>query len=88
MSSETAAERRPSVFLSLAPATSDSYPQSQASRAALATATATDIAQPAAPIQRRSSSISSGYKVLKLGPVHWGEHPTEHKEDFHEVSSP
>lgn len=74
-------ERRPSVFLSLAPATSASYPQTQASRAA-----ATEVAQPAAPVQRRSSSVgSNGYKVLKLGPVHWGEHADDHKADFHEV---
>jgi hypothetical protein len=63
-------------FLTLAPATSESYPQTQA--------------KPARPAQRRSSSVSStssGFKVLKLGPVHWGEHPDEHKEDFHELSS-
>ncbi|KEY70484.1 hypothetical protein S40285_05263 [Stachybotrys chlorohalonatus IBT 40285] len=65
-------------FLTLAPATSDSYPQTQAK----------PIGRPAA--QRRSSSVSStssGFRVLKLGPVHWGEHPDEHKEDFHELSS-
>lgn len=72
--------RLPSGFLSLAPATSASYPQTPASRAG-------EVAQPAAPKERRSSSVSSGYKVLKLGPVHWGEHPDEHKEDFHEVAN-
>ncbi|UNI23566.1 hypothetical protein JDV02_009379 [Purpureocillium takamizusanense] len=37
---------------------------------------------------RRSSSSSSngtGYRVLKLGPVHWGEHLDDHKLDYHET---
>ncbi|KAG5980953.1 hypothetical protein E4U54_006712 [Claviceps lovelessii] len=73
-------------FLPLAPATSASYPRAPASRASTA--------QPAgeAPIvHRRSSSSSSSsspsgsrHRILKLGPVHWGEHLDEHKEDFHE----
>ncbi|GAW22698.1 hypothetical protein ANO14919_122410 [Xylariales sp. No.14919] len=68
---------RPTAFLSLAPETSASYP------------TARDIKPAAHP--RRSSSVSSagstgGLRVLKLGPVHYGEHPDEHKEDFHEVA--
>jgi hypothetical protein len=66
-------------FLSLAPATSSSYPRAQVVEAVDANAA------PRPAIQRRSSSISSGYKVLKLGPVHWGEHQDDHKEDFHEV---
>ncbi|KAI0021102.1 hypothetical protein F4780DRAFT_778852 [Xylariomycetidae sp. FL0641] len=66
-------DRRPSTFLSLAPATSGSYPS------------ASNI-KPAGP--RRSSSVSSvgSLRFLKLGPVHWGEHPDEHKEDFHDVA--
>ncbi|KAI1288915.1 hypothetical protein F5Y03DRAFT_72021 [Xylaria venustula] len=68
---------RPTTFLSLAPETSASYP------------TAQDIKPAAHP--RRSSSVSSAsstgsLRVLKLGPVHYGEHPDEHKEDFHEVA--
>ncbi|KAI0517146.1 hypothetical protein F5B22DRAFT_655173 [Xylaria bambusicola] len=68
---------RPSTFLSLAPETSASYP------------TAQDIKPALHP--RRSSSVSSAgsapsLRVLKLGPVHYGEHPDEHKEDFHEVA--
>ncbi|PHH92832.1 hypothetical protein CDD83_4504 [Cordyceps sp. RAO-2017] len=73
---EQAFPRRPSGFLPLAPATSSSYPQPPASRAGTTSG----------PSSRRSSSASSvggGYKVLKLGPVHWGEHPDEHKEDFY-----
>lgn len=74
-----------SVFLSLAPTTSSSYPfkvQQQQTEA---------VASPApAPIKRRTSSVSSagsagsgGLRFLKLGPVHYGEHPDEHKEDWH-----
>ncbi|KAI1353399.1 hypothetical protein F5Y01DRAFT_312891 [Xylaria sp. FL0043] len=68
-------QTRPTTFLSLAPETSASYP------------TAQDIKPAAHP--RRSSSVSSAssigsLRVLKLGPVHYGEHPDEHKEDFHE----
>ncbi|KAJ8120540.1 hypothetical protein ONZ43_g2775 [Nemania bipapillata] len=71
---------RPVTFLSLAPETSASYP------------TAQDIKPAAHP--RRSSSVSSTgsvggtgiLRVLKLGPVHYGEHPDEHKADYHEVA--
>lgn len=78
----------PSTFLSLAPATSDSYPQMPVPRAVLAAVgDSAEIAEPAVPTKPRSSSTSSGYKVLKLGPVHWGEHPDEHKEDFYEVAA-
>ncbi|KAI9171780.1 hypothetical protein HJFPF1_01271 [Paramyrothecium foliicola] len=71
-------------FLTLAPATSASYPRVQSTQAVEPLVNANAAPRPAA--QRRSSSVSSGYKVLKLGPVHWGEHQDEHKEDFHEVS--
>ncbi|KAH8682458.1 hypothetical protein BX600DRAFT_506054 [Xylariales sp. PMI_506] len=69
--------QQPMVFLSLAPTTSESYPTTQAPQ------------RPAAP--RRSSSQSSSDSVnrlryLKLGPVHYGEHPDEHEEDFSEVA--
>lgn len=82
-------ERRPSAFLSLAPATSASYPRAPASRAAEAAGNS-GVAAPAGPSSRRSSSGSngsngSGYRVLKLGPVHWGEHQDDHKGDFHEA---
>ncbi|KAG5948594.1 hypothetical protein E4U53_006232 [Claviceps sorghi] len=66
-----------SFFLPLAPATSASYPQAPARRAPAE----------AKPVHRRSSSASSGgsrHRILKLGPVHWGEHLDEHKDDFHE----
>ncbi|KAM4058422.1 hypothetical protein HRG_006608 [Hirsutella rhossiliensis] len=72
--------RRPSGFLCLAPATSSSYPQMPASRPAPANG--------AEPSSRRSSSASStGPRVLKLGPVHWGEHLDDHKEDFYSEKS-
>ncbi|KAK2593213.1 hypothetical protein QQS21_009100 [Conoideocrella luteorostrata] len=75
-----------SFFLPLAPATSASYPQAPASRAATnVDGQSTTAAQPS---RRRSSSSSSsttsGHRILKLGPVHWGEHQDDHKEDFHE----
>ncbi|KAF4783946.1 hypothetical protein HER10_EVM0002101 [Colletotrichum scovillei] len=71
-----------SVFLSLAPTTSSSYPFRQQQQAA-ATTTTTE----PAPLKRRTSSMSSdgsnGLRFLKLGPVHYGEHPDEHKSDWH-----
>ncbi|KAG6007996.1 hypothetical protein E4U21_005230 [Claviceps maximensis] len=70
-------------FLPLAPATSASYPQAPAARAPSASQAAGET-----PIvhRRTSSSSSSGsrHRILKLGPVHWGEHLDDHKEDFHE----
>lgn len=69
-------EQRPMVFLTLAPTTSESYPTSQSTQTVAPTG-----------IARRSSSQSGDkLRFLKLGPVHWGEHPDEHKEDFHEVA--
>ncbi|EPE10796.1 hypothetical protein F503_05891 [Ophiostoma piceae UAMH 11346] len=90
-----AADRRPSFFLSLAPATSNSYPKKQESfSGGSAPVVAADAAAPveADAKQRRSSSLSStnstapGLRILKLGPVHWGEHRDEHKGDWHEVA--
>jgi hypothetical protein len=64
----------PSAFLSLAPTTSSSYPQMPAS------------SPDALPESRRSSSSSTtGFRVLKLGPVYWGQHADDHKDDFHDV---
>jgi hypothetical protein len=79
-SSASSSQPTSPFFLSLAPATSSSYPRLQASSAA-------GVVPQAAAKPRRSSSLSSGYKVLKLGPVHWGEHQDEHKDDFYELSS-
>lgn len=87
-------ERRPSNFLSLAPKTSDSYPRTQRAKQQPLTAEAlADAAKEnsasAEAMKRRTSSLSSdGSKLrfLKLGPVHWGEHQDDHKEDFHEVA--
>ncbi|GAB0139187.1 hypothetical protein EsDP_00007400 [Epichloe bromicola] len=82
-----------SFFLPLAPATSASYPQAPASRAVPAQAVSGEAAVAAEPVRRRSSSSissssssssGSGHRILKLGPVHWGEHLDDHKEDFHE----
>ncbi len=88
-----AADRRPSYFLSLAPATSNSYPKTQESAYISSTAVAADDAAALVDAkQRRSSSLSStnstapGLRILKLGPVHWGEHRDEHKGDWHEVA--
>ncbi|KYK54641.1 hypothetical protein DCS_06601 [Drechmeria coniospora] len=74
------------TFLSLVPATSASYPQAPVSRAGGSNETS---AVPAEPSLRRSSSSASttGYRVLKLGPVHWGEHLDEHKEDFYDTAA-
>jgi hypothetical protein len=70
-----------SNFLSLAPATSPSYPKKPVT-------TSRSHARPAAPRRSSSgssSSSSSGYRILKLGPVHYGEHPDDHKDDFHDI---
>ncbi|OAA46841.1 hypothetical protein NOR_02477 [Metarhizium rileyi] len=75
-----------SFFLPLAPTTSASYPQAPVSRASREAAAETTPAPE--PVRRRSSSSSSGgYRVLKLSPVHWGEHLDDHKEDFHEATA-
>lgn len=67
-------EMAPSSFLSLAPATSSSYPQMPSTRSG------------EIPERRRSSSGSTtGFRVLKLGPVYWGEHEGDHKDDFHDI---
>ncbi len=69
-------ERVVPTFLSLAPATSASYPQPKK-------------AQPAGEQKRRTSSTSSDgskHRILKLGPVHWGQHLDDHEEDWHEVA--
>ncbi|KAF9875788.1 hypothetical protein CkaCkLH20_06720 [Colletotrichum karsti] len=72
-----------SVFLSLAPTTSSSYPFKAQQTTAVASPA------PEQPLKRRTSSVSSagssnnGLRFLKLGPVHYGEHPDEHKEDWH-----
>ncbi|KAI0849605.1 hypothetical protein F5Y00DRAFT_54441 [Daldinia vernicosa] len=68
---------QPQMFLSLAPTTSASYPTAQSIK-------------PATHARRSSSQSSVGsvnsLRFLKLGPVHYGEHPGEHKEDYHEVA--
>ncbi|KAK7430219.1 hypothetical protein QQZ08_003194 [Neonectria magnoliae] len=83
----------PSAFLSLAPATSASYPKKQV-RSHNRAQNIPSGSEAVEELPRRSSSASSistssnsnnSYRVLKLGPVHWGEHPDEHKEDFHDI---
>jgi hypothetical protein len=99
MSSTSSSERRPSVFLSLAPATSDSYPQTPKPRQSSTESTTTtpltaDLlvnVDPTVAAKRRASSISSdgsksGLRYLKLGPVHDGEHLDGQKGDWHEVA--
>ncbi|KAG6108637.1 hypothetical protein E4U14_003552 [Claviceps sp. LM454 group G7] len=75
------------VFLSLAPATSASYPRAPVSRPQVP-------GQEAPVSHRRTSSSASStsasttrHRILKLGPVHWGEHQDDHKEDFHEPTA-
>lgn len=61
-------------FLSLSPVTSASFPKA-----------------PTGTQKRRTSSLSSdgkppsGFRVLKVAPVHYGEHGGDHQEDWHEV---
>ncbi|KAK3187601.1 hypothetical protein K4F52_003659 [Lecanicillium sp. MT-2017a] len=103
MSNDNTNTRRPSSFLSLAPDVSDSYPRVQThirdrnTSVASSTSTADSAASPTSDkggaASRRSSDSSTGgsgsaKRVLKLGPVHWGEHTDDHKEDFYSVDSP
>jgi hypothetical protein len=80
-------ERRPSTFLSLAPKTSESYPQTQKAKQPATPAEAT-VSRDHDALKRRTSSLDStgGLRFLKLGPVHWGEHQDEHQGDWHEVA--
>lgn len=91
--------RRPSNFLSLAPSMSDSYPRQKpvvvAEKSTPLTADAlAEIPKKEASMEvtkRRTSSLSSdgsksGFRFLRLGPVHYGEHQDETKGDFFEVA--
>ncbi|KAJ4397311.1 hypothetical protein N0V93_001535 [Gnomoniopsis smithogilvyi] len=67
-------------FLPLGPVTSSSYPKAQEAKPVIE----------GAEHKRRTSSLSSDgkgstFRVLKVAPVHFGEHGGEHKEDWHEV---
>ncbi|PSR79681.1 hypothetical protein BD289DRAFT_375241 [Coniella lustricola] len=71
-------------FLPLGPVTSASFPKAQAAQTSPTAAPAEH--------KRRSSSLSSdgksaGYRVLKVAPVHFGEHAGEHKDDWHNVEA-
>ncbi|KAI1136111.1 hypothetical protein F5Y05DRAFT_415710 [Hypoxylon sp. FL0543] len=70
-------KEQPKMFLSLAPTTSASYPTSQ---------TITPAVSARRSSSQSSASSSGSLRFLKLGPVHWGEHPGDHKEDYHEVA--
>jgi hypothetical protein len=80
--------------LSLAPNTSDSFPkqktkQPEASTEPLTTEALAEVSKVDA--KRRTSSLSSdgsksGFRFLKLGPVHYGEHQDESKGDYSEVA--
>jgi hypothetical protein len=75
-------ERRPTVFLTLAPAMSSTFPQSPKP-------SVPGNAEQPKPTARRTSSMSSDgkptFRILKLGPVHYGDHAGDHKEDWHDV---
>lgn len=90
----------PAGFLSLAPATSASYPKTAKpeptsaatlplTTSALTQATADEAADTA---KLRTSSLSSdgsksgaGLRFLKLGPVHYGEHLDGAKDDWNDA---
>ncbi|EGU79616.1 hypothetical protein FOPG_00229 [Fusarium oxysporum f. sp. conglutinans race 2 54008] len=73
-----------SSFLSLAPATSPSYPQKPAVRSHTRPSPPRR-ASTESSSSSSSSSSNNSYRILKLGPVHYGEHADEHKTDFHDV---
>lgn len=68
-------------FLPLGPVTSESFPKSQEAKPATGATNGVEH-------KRRSSSLSSdgkGYRVLKVAPVHFGEHAGDHKDDWHDA---
>lgn len=68
-------------FLNLAPHVSESYPKTQTVQRPRGESDASFTSS-------RRSSDSSGdqpQRVLKLAPVHWGEHVDENKDDIVEV---
>lgn len=109
-------ERRDSLgYLTLAPATSTSYPRPRQQSVShlhrplplthgsdnmvptlssiVSSSAISSVILPEHSKSRRSSSMSSDVstssrgarRFLKLGPVHWGEHLGDHKEDWAEV---
>jgi len=85
---ETIRDRRPSDFLSLAPATSASYPQQPKSRltsAALEQLVDGQAAKPRTGSMSSDGNKSAGLRFLKLGPVHFGEHRSESQSDWHDA---
>lgn len=84
----------PSSFLTLAPSTSSSYPRRHASVDSNASDESVSAARPAAPAARPTAAAAAAPRhnsiaamrgqprMLKLGPVHWGEHLGENKGDF------
>ncbi|EGS19222.1 uncharacterized protein CTHT_0058470 [Thermochaetoides thermophila DSM 1495] len=92
----TASSRRPSMFLELAPSTSDSYPRPpRVDYRAPTQAQPHPVQNSIQSVKRRTSSLSSEdsstasrarLRFLKLNPVHWGEHLDDHKGDFHDVA--
>ncbi|KAI1209164.1 uncharacterized protein F4807DRAFT_460858 [Annulohypoxylon truncatum] len=74
---QQARKSQPQMFLSLAPTTSSSYPTVESIKPA---------SHPRRSSSQSSSASSGSLRFLKLGPVHYGEHPGEHKEDYHEVA--
>ncbi|KAI0895911.1 hypothetical protein F4806DRAFT_496815 [Annulohypoxylon nitens] len=74
---QKARNSQPQMFLSLAPTTSASYPTVESIKPAQ---------HPRRSSSQSSSASAGSLRFLKLGPVHYGEHPDEHKEDYHEVA--
>jgi len=73
----------PTPFLCLAPERSPSYPRKQTARRLSTSSDDSSISNADHAIARRVSASAPGFKILKLGPVHWGEHLEEHQDDFH-----
>ncbi|KAI7781097.1 hypothetical protein LA080_015217 [Diaporthe eres] len=72
----------PLTFLPLGPVTSESFPKEQQPK------------QAGDGHKRRSSSLSSDgkgsapeYRVLKVAPVHYGEHAGDHQDDWHNAAA-
>lgn len=91
-----AEESKPAMtFLNLVPDKSSSYPQMPAPRrrsvedrkSSIGSDDSSSLASPTtdevAPRRKASAAqIPGEARILKLGPVHWGEHLAEDKDDF------
>lgn len=71
-------------FLPLGPVTSDSFPKAQQARP-VPEAGAVEHKRRSSSLSSEGSSKAAGFRVLKVAPVHYGEHSGDHQNDWHEA---